>query len=109
MRPWKTFLLVALLLWVAVEGCEDRRVADLDQRVKALEQSVKSLQTAQSKITEEETKRHTQLQVCIFEANSKFQGSLGRNGTKRGDGATASDIEKQKRDAIELCKAQYGN
>jgi hypothetical protein len=47
--------------------------------------------------------------VCIFEANSKFQGSLERKGTKRGDGATASDIEKQKRDAIELCKAQYGN
>jgi hypothetical protein len=105
----KALLPVALLLLVAAEGCEDRRVSDLDQRVKALEQSVKSLQTAQSKITEEETKRHTQLQVCIFEANSKFQGSLERNRTKRSDGATASDIEKQKRDAIEQCKAQYGN
>jgi hypothetical protein len=102
----KALLPVALLLLVAVEGCEDRRVSDLDQRVKALEQSVKSLQMAQSKITEEESKRHTQLQVCIFEANAKFQGSVG---TKPGNGATAADIEKQKRDAIEQCKAQYGN
>jgi hypothetical protein len=105
----RTLLPVALLLLVAAEGCEDRRAADLDQRVKALEQSVKSLQMAQSKITEEESKRHTQLEVCIFEVNSKFQGGLERNGTKRGDGAGAADIEKQKREAIEQCKAQYGN
>jgi hypothetical protein len=105
----KALLPVALLLLVAAEGCDDRRVSDLDQRVKALEQSVKSLQMAQSKITEEESKRHTQLEVCIFEVNSKFQGTLERNGTKRTEGATAADIEKQKRDAIEQCKAQYGN
>ena len=105
----KALLPVALLLLVAAEGCDDRRVSDLDQRVKALEQSVKSLQMAQSKITEEESKRHTQLEVCIFEVNAKFQGTLERNETKRNDGATAADIEKQKRDAIEQCKAQYGN
>lgn len=64
---------------------------------------------AQSKITDEESKRHTQLEVCIFEVNSKFQGSLERNGAKRSDGAATADIEKQKRDAIEQCKAQYGN
>ncbi|MGB8540489.1 MAG: hypothetical protein WCD49_02515 [Candidatus Acidiferrales bacterium] len=105
----KTFLPVALLLLAVAQGCEDRRVSDLDQRVKALEQSVKSLQMAQSKITEEQAKRHTQLEVCIFEANSKFQASLEQNGAKHGNGATAADVEKQKRDAIEQCKAQYGN
>jgi len=105
----KALLPVALLLLVAAQGCDDRRVSDLDQRVKALEQSVKSLQMAQGKITEAEAKRHTQLEVCIFEANSKFQASLDQNGAKHGDGATAADIEKQKRDAIEQCKAQYGN
>ncbi|MGD0546150.1 MAG: hypothetical protein ABSB65_17240 [Candidatus Acidiferrales bacterium] len=105
----KMFPVAALFLFVPLQGCGDQRVSDLDQRVKALEQSVKQLQMAQSKITEEETKRHTQLQVCIFEANSKFQGSLEKNGAKRGDGATTGDIEKQKRDAIEQCKAQYAN
>jgi hypothetical protein len=105
----KMFLVAVLFLFPALQGCEDQRVSDLDQRVKALEQSVKSLQVAQSKITEEETKRHTQLEVCIFEANSKFQGNVEKNGTKLGNGASAADIEKQKRDAIEQCKAQFGN
>jgi hypothetical protein len=102
----KIFLMATLFLFVALQGCEDQRVSDLDQRVKALEQSVKQLQVAQSKITEDEGKRHTQLQVCIFEANAKFQGSVG---TKPGSAATAADIEKQKRVAIEQCKAQYVN
>src|ERR1700730_17615723 len=107
-------LLPALLLSMAVVGCDDRRVSDLDQRVKALEQSVKQLQSVQNKIAEEQSKRQTQLQVCIFQAESKFQGSAEGNGKKRRDGsydipmAAMSEMEKQKRDAIEECKVLYG-
>jgi hypothetical protein len=110
----KLVLSAALLPFIVLAVCDDRRVSDLDQRVKALEQSVKQLQSAQSKITDEETKRHTQLQVCIFEANSKFQGNLERNGTKRSDGtydvpkATMAEMERGKRDEIAECKVLYG-
>jgi hypothetical protein len=111
----KWVLPAALLPCIVLAGCDNRRISDLDQRVKALEQSVKQLQSAQRKIGEEESKRHTQLQVCIFEANSKFQGSLDRNGKRRGDGtydvpaATMAEMERQKRDEVEQCKVLYGN
>jgi len=107
-------LLSAVLLSIAVAGCDDRRVSDLDQRLKAVEQSVKQLQSVQSKIAEEQSKKQTQLQVCIFQANVKFQGSLEGNGKKRRDGtydvpmAAMAEMERQKRDEIEECKVLYG-
>lgn len=106
--------LAIFLSLIPLIGCNDHRVSDLDQRVKTLEKSVQEMQTSQKQGAEEGSKRQTQLQVCIFEANSKFQQSLEGNGRKRRDGSydvpipVMAEMERQKSDKIEECKVLYG-
>jgi outer membrane murein-binding lipoprotein Lpp len=110
----KALLAAALFSLLALAGCDDRQVSDLDQRVRTLEKSVQQMQASQKEIADDAAKVRTHLQVCIFEANSKFQESLEGNGTKRRDGSydvpipIMAEMERQKRDKIEECKVLYG-
>jgi len=110
----RVFLAIALFSIIGFVGCNDQRVSELDRRVKVLEASVQQVQADQKKIADADSKRQSELQLCIFQADSKFQESLNGNGQKRRDGSydvpipVMAEMERQKHDQIEECKVLYG-
>jgi septal ring factor EnvC (AmiA/AmiB activator) len=94
-------------------GCQDARLANLEQRVGQLEQNMQRLESARTKTAEDEAARRAKLENCVAEANSAFERNLISNGTKARNGSynvpvpVLGEMQRQKQGKIDECRLLY--
>jgi|ERR1019366_776084 hypothetical protein len=106
-------VLVVLILLLVTTGCQDKRVAPLEQRVGELEVKVKLLEVQQAKSADEKSQKEFVFKACVQNANDEYYQDVKANGTRTKNGAydmpvvTAHEIDRRKQQKIEECKLLY--
>ena len=105
-------LFVATIL-VGATGCQDKRLADLDQRIAQLEVKVKLLEIQRDKAADQQSQKESDFKICLQAANDDYFKDVKANGTRTKNGSydlpvvTAREIERHKQQKIEECKLLY--
>jgi hypothetical protein len=79
------YLFVAIILSLAT-GCEDTRVAPLEQRVGELEVKVKALEADRAKAADENSQKESAFRTCIQNATDEYSEEVKANGTRTKNG-----------------------
>ncbi len=106
--------LLGVAVLCVVAGCQDNRVPALEQRIKQLEERTRQLEADRQKASDDDAAKRAKLESCVADANSEFQLSIARNGTKQPNGTynvpvpLAEQMQRQKQAKIDECRLLYG-
>jgi hypothetical protein len=107
------FVFAVIVFLVSVVGCQDKRVAPLEQRVGELEVKMKLLETERAKAADAQSQKEFVFKACVQNANDEYFQDVKANGTRTRNGAydmpvvTAREIDRRKQQKIEECKLLY--
>ena len=115
MRSWVRvfFLLFAVMVVALLTGCQDKRVAPLEQRIGELEAKVKLLEAERDKKADERSQKEFAFKACVQAANDEYSQDVKANGVRTKNGAydlpvvTVRELDRRKQQKIEECRLLY--